>query len=115
MTNSTSTLIFYEELVQTIPDLERKGKTMPYTSINGHMFSFLDKENTLGLRLSEEDREAFIKKFNSRLMEQHGRIMKEYVIVPQTLLGDIKTLSTYFKKSYDYVSSLKPKPTKKKK
>lgn len=31
----------YERLVATIPGVERKGRTLPYTSLNGHMFSFL--------------------------------------------------------------------------
>ena len=34
-------LASYEALVATGPGVERKGKTMPYTSVNGHMFSFL--------------------------------------------------------------------------
>lgn len=105
----------YEELVSRVPNLERKGKTMPYTSVNGHMFSFLDKEGAMGLRLSEQDRTEFIEAFNSRLMEQHGRTMKEYVVVPPALLNNTDELSIYFKRSFDYVSSLKPKPTKKRK
>lgn len=46
-------LVLYESLVSTRPDIERKGATMPYTSLNGHMFSFLTKEGTLALRLSD--------------------------------------------------------------
>ena len=33
-------LSLYEKLVATNPRLERKGSTTPYTSRNGHMFSF---------------------------------------------------------------------------
>ena len=33
----------YNKLVATIPAVERKGASMPYTSLNGNMFSFLDK------------------------------------------------------------------------
>ncbi len=32
-------LNIYDELVARCPRFERKGKTMPYTSANGHMFS----------------------------------------------------------------------------
>ena len=67
------TLELYDRLVATNPDLKRKGKTMPYTSLNGHMFSFLTKEGMLALRLKE-----------------------------------------YFDISFEYIGSLKPKPTKKK-
>jgi len=43
--------VLYEKLVSTIPSIEIKGATMPYTSFNGHMFSFLDNDENLGLRL----------------------------------------------------------------
>jgi len=111
----TERLKLYNKLVEINPKIERKGKTTPYTSVNGHMFTFLSKDGIMGLRLSKIDREHFISKFNSHLMEQHGRIMKEYVSVPNTLLNDIDQLSEYFQKSFNYVSELKPKPTKKKK
>jgi hypothetical protein len=52
----------YEILVATIPGIERKGAAMPYTSLNGNMFSFLDKYGSFGLRLPEKEREDFLKK-----------------------------------------------------
>ena len=109
------TLTHYNTLIGSHPEIERKGKTMPYTSINGHMFSFLSKEGIMGLRLSTEDRAVFIEQFKSSLMEQHGRIMKEYVKVPAHSMVKTEILSIYLQKSLDYVSKLKPKPTKKKK
>jgi len=105
----------YNALIVNHPAIERKGKTTPYTSIHGHMFSFLSKEGEMGLRLSKEDRATFINLYDTQLMVQHGRVMKEYVKVPQTLLKDIDSLSIYFEKSFSYVSSLKPKPSRKKK
>jgi len=47
----------YERLVATNPQVERKGATMPYTSLNGNMFSFLMKSGRVGLRLPEAERE----------------------------------------------------------
>ena len=78
------------------------------------MFSFLTKEGTLALRLSEDDRAAFLKKYKTRLCEQHGTVLKEYVEVPEGLLKKTPELKTYFDASYEYVASLKPKPTKRK-
>ena len=106
-------LSLYEKLIATNPAIERKGDTMPYTSLNGHMFSVLAKDGSLGLRLSKEDREEFIKKYHSELMKQYGIVMKEYVIVPGKLLADTKELEKYFDRSYEYVKSLRPKPTTK--
>ena len=107
-------IVLYDKLIESIPAIERKGKTTPYTSVNGHMFSFLAKDGKMGLRLSESERENFIEKYSSKLMEQHGRVMKEYVEVPDDLLEDTDSLLPLLKLSFDYVSSLKPKPTKKK-
>ena len=49
-------LELYEKLVATNPNVERKGETVPYTSLNGHMFSYLSKEGKLDLRLPAEER-----------------------------------------------------------
>ena len=61
-------LELYDKVVGNNPDIERKGKTTPYTSINGHMFSFLSKNGTMGLRLSENDRNSFIQHFDLSLI-----------------------------------------------
>ena len=39
-----ASLALYEKLVATNPKVDRKGATMPYTSLNGHMFSLLTRE-----------------------------------------------------------------------
>ena len=106
-------LALYEKLVATNPGVERKGDSMPYTSAGGHMFSFLTKTGTLALRLPQAERDAFIKKYKTGLCEQHGRVLQEYVEVPAALLNKPQELKKYFALSCDYVSSLKPKPTKK--
>jgi hypothetical protein len=111
----TEKLELYNRLIGNNPEIERKGKTTPYTSINGHMFSFLSKEGVMGLRLSKDDIEGFVQKFKGKLMEQHGRVMKEYVEIPNDLLKNTKQLTEFLNKSLNYVSGLKPKPTKKKK
>jgi len=103
----------YEKLVATNPSIERKGDTMPYTSLNGNMFSLLGKDGSLGFRLSKEDREEFLAKYNSKLMEQYGAVMKEYVLIPDQLLNSMKELKKYFDLSYAYAKTLKSKPTSK--
>ena len=102
-------LAFYETLVASFPEVERKGKTMPYTSVNGHMFSFISKAGEIGIRLPKEEREEFIRKFKTRLLTSHGTVMKEYVRVPKKLLDDMSTVKKYFKISYLAVLKLKPK------
>ena len=88
---------------------------MPYTSLNGHMFSFLTKTGTLALRLPTKERDAFLKKYKTQLCEQYGTVMEAYVEVPDALLKKTLELKKYFDLSYAYVGSLKPKPTTRKK
>lgn len=104
----------YTQLIETNPDVDRKGASMPYTSLNGHMFSFLSKEGIVALRLPKGDRETFLEKYDTELCVQYGSVMKEYVVVPNALLKNTVELKPYFDISYAYVDSLKPKPTKKK-
>ena len=106
-------LELYNKLVATNPDIERKGDTVPYTSLNGHMFSYLNAEGTMALRLPEIEREAFLKKYKTNLMKAYGIIQKEYAEVPVDLLKNTKELKKYFDTSYEYIKTLKPKPTTK--
>jgi len=108
-------LELYEKLVATNPKVERKGATVPYTSLNGHMFSYLSKQGKLALRLPTGEREAFLKKYKTKLCDAYGVVQPEYVEVPDSLLASTKELKKFFDASYAYVASLKPKPTKKKK
>jgi TfoX/Sxy family transcriptional regulator of competence genes len=103
----------YEEVIGHLKGIERKGASMPYTSLNGHMFSFLVKDGSLALRLPEEEREAFIKKHKTTLCEQHGVVLKEYVAVPEKLWKKTSELQEHFATSYNYIKTLKPKATTK--
>ena len=113
--NRERNLELYEKLVATNPEVERKGDTMPYTSVNGHMFSLFTKDDQLTLRLPPAELEKFLKKYKTKLSIQYGMVMKEYAVVPDALLARTAELKKYFDISYKYVSSLKPKPTTKKK
>jgi hypothetical protein len=50
----------------------------------------------------------------STLFKAYGTIMKEYVAVPDALLKNTKELQKYLELSYEYVKTLKPKPSKRK-
>jgi hypothetical protein len=66
-------LELYEKLVATNPSVERKGATVPYTSVNGNMFSYLSKEGKLELRLPAGEREMFLKKYKESCARHMGR------------------------------------------
>ena len=105
-------LELYDKLVATNPAVQRRGATVPYTSLNGHMFSYLGKSGELALRLPPGALQAFLKKYDTVLCQQYGIVQKEYAMVPDELLEKTKELKKYFDLSYEYVSSLKPKPSK---
>lgn len=104
----------YDKLIATHPKIERKGASMGYTALNGHMFTLLGPSGILALRLPEEERERFLKKHKTKLFEAYGAVMKEYVAVPDALFQKTNDLKKYLAISYDYIATLKPKPTKKK-
>ena len=108
---SPDVLDLYDQVIATQPDVQRKGAKMPYTSVNGHMFSFLTAGGHLALRLPATEREAFLVRYAAGLCEQYGKVMKEYVEVPDRLLRNVDELAQHFRTGYAYVSSLKPKPT----
>ena len=94
--------------------MNRKGATIPYTSLNGHMFSYLAEAGTLVLRLPPADREAFVRRHSTKLHEAYGIVQKEYVEVPDALFGD-DLLARYFCASHTYVAAMKPKATTRRK
>jgi len=80
------------------------------------MFSvLLGPKGVMALRLSEDEREKFLKKHNTTLYQAYGAVMREYVTVPDVLLKNTKELAKYLAVSYAYVKTLKPKATTKKK
>ena len=102
----------YERLVATVPGVERKGVTLPYTSLNGHMFSFVAEDGTVVLRLAADDRAAFMERYAARLHQAHGTVMREYVAVPDALANDTTSLAPWFERSRSSVAGLKPKATR---
>ncbi len=110
----SAALALYDALIATNRAVERKGDTVPYTSLNGHMFSALHKDGTVALRLPEHERAAFLKKYRTTLAAHYGVVQPEYVVVPDSLLANTRELEPYFASSHAYVAAMKPKPTSKK-
>ncbi|PIA77955.1 hypothetical protein BFR04_06900 [Gaetbulibacter sp. 4G1] len=99
----------YDALVSKCNRFKRKGKTMPYTSANGYMFSLFNKDCEIGIRFSKETQEKYIKEFKSSIYKSYGAVMKGYVLIPDFMLEDLDNVAIYLNESYDYVMSLEPK------
>jgi TfoX/Sxy family transcriptional regulator of competence genes len=90
-----------------------KGAKNPYTARNGHMFSFLDADGSMALRLSDDLTAQFRSQYGSGPVIQYGSTMRGYSSVPADLLADTESMTSWFDKSYDWIGTLPPKPTKK--
>jgi hypothetical protein len=90
-----------------------KGAKNPYTSRNGHMFSFLDVDGTMAIRLSDELADEFLSRYESGPVIQYGSVMRGYVSVPEDLLSATEEIASWFTKAYEWIGTLTPKATKK--
>lgn len=106
-------LDLYDKLLVNHPEIPRKGATIPYTSVNGNMFTYFG-EHGLSIRLPDTIRQEFLERYDTTLYEAYGIVQKEYVAVPAELFENTEELQPYFDASYEYAKTLKPKPTKKK-
>jgi hypothetical protein len=105
-------LALYDALIATLPGVERKGAANAYTSLNGHMTSYMDADGVLALRLPPAEREAFLTQYDATLRVAYGIVQKEYVAVPDAMLADTAGLAPWFAASYAHVGTLTPKPTR---
>ena len=113
MSNWEEKLKYYDKLVSAHGGLERKGKTVPYTSANGHMFSLFNKDGEIGIRLPKASGEAFMAKHDTTRFKSHGAFMRGYVLIPERLYDDMDLLVRLLDEGYRYVMSLEPGGKKK--
>lgn len=111
---TAQTIAVFDSVVPKHAKVEcRKMFGSPVAFANGNMFLGLH-ENRMILRLGEKERERFIAGFDARIFEpMAGRPMREYVVVPETLHGDLAGLQSWCDRALDYALSLPPKAAKK--
>jgi TfoX/Sxy family transcriptional regulator of competence genes len=110
----TDKLALFDKLIAVNGKIERKSANNAYAAVNGKMYLLMPPSGKLAMRLPEDAREEFMKKYKSELFEAYGAVMKEYVAVPDALLKKPRELQKYVARSYEYAKGLKPKPSKKK-
>ena len=102
-------LEIYDAFVARCNRFERKGKTMPYTSANGYMFSLFNKAGEIGIRFSKEIQEKYIKEFKTTIYKSYGATMRGYILIPENLYNNSELIVSLLNESFDYVMSLDPK------
>ena len=99
----------YDEIVSRCERFERKGKSMPFTSANGYMFSLLNKSGELGIRFSKEKQKQYVEEWDSDLFKSYGATMRGYVLIKEEMFENPDLLTSLLNESFDYVMSLPPK------
>ena len=102
-------LKIYDQLVSKCTRFERKGKTMPYTSANGYMFSLFNKANEIGIRFSKEVQKKYIEEYDTTIYKSYNSIMHGYILITEEMMKDSNNVVKLLDESYDYVMSLEPK------
>lgn len=102
-------LMVYDDLVSMCPRFKRKGKTMPYTSANGYMFSLFNKDDEIGIRFSKEVQKEYMEKYNTTNYKSHNSVLRGYIMITSEMLEDLNSMAKLLDESYDYVMSLDPK------
>ncbi len=104
---------FEDAIRPLLGEIERRQMFgYPTAFANGQMFTGLFQDR-MHLRLSDEDRAAFLKIDGAGIFEpMGGRAMKEYVLVPPSVLNSEAELGRWLRKSLAYARSLPPKVKK---
>jgi TfoX/Sxy family transcriptional regulator of competence genes len=76
--------------------------------VNGNMFTSLHQESMV-VRLDADGRAALQRLGGQAFEPMPGRVMREYIAVPETLLGDARGLRRWVGKAFAYAASLPPK------
>jgi len=84
----------------------------PCAFVNGNMFTGLHQESLI-VRLAENDRLRLINEDGAEQFEpMPGRVMKEYVSLPDSILNDQSRLAEIVATAKQYAASLPPKVKK---
>lgn len=102
-------LKIYDELVAKCERFERKGKTMPYTSANGYMFSLYSKACEIGIRFSKEVQKKYMEEYNTTIYKSYNAVIHGYILITEEMLEDLNNVAKLLDESYDYLMSLEPK------
>lgn len=104
----------FDEIMRAFPYTERRKMFgFPCAFVKGNMFTGLHQQSMF-MRLSPDDRETFLELENAHLFQpMPDRTMKEYVVIPQSILNSDEELNRWLEKSIQYANSLPPKQPKK--
>lgn len=102
----------FDELAALVPDATRRQMFgYPSCVLGGNMFMALHTDRMI-LRLSEPDRREITAKHKTTVVEpMPGRPMKEYMVIPPTLLASA-AIQNWVARAHNYAATLPAKKPK---
>jgi TfoX/Sxy family transcriptional regulator of competence genes len=99
----------FDHAVAALPEIQqRKMFGCPAAFMNGHMFAGVFQAS-LFVRLAEKDRMELIqKKGATPFAPMPGRVMREYVVLPPSIVESEARLTAWLWRALRYVASLPP-------
>ncbi len=98
----------FEAAISAANQIERKGKANPYTSANGHMFSQINKDNQLGIRLPKPRQKELLDEYGAGPFKSYGATMRDYVCVTEEMLSDQALIISLLEEGLAFVSAMPP-------
>ena len=100
----------FDHAVAALPEIHQR-KMFGYTAafVNGHMFAGVFQAS-LFVRLAEKDRTELIEKEGATpFAPMPERVMREYVVLPPSIVESEARLTAWLSRALRYVASLPPK------
>ena len=98
----------FEAAISGADQIDRKGKANPYTSANGHMFSQINKDDQLGIRLPKPRQKALLEKYGAGPFKSYGATMRDYVCLTEEMLADQALITSLLEEGLAFVSAMPP-------
>ena len=98
----------FEAAISATKQIERKGKANPYTSANGHMFSQINKDDQLGIRLPKPRQKALLDEYGAGPFKSYGATMRDYVCLTDEMLSDQALITSLLQEGLAFVSAMSP-------
>ena len=103
----------FEQAIAAAAGIDRKGKANPYTSANGHMFSQINKDDQLGIRLPKSRQQELLDEYGAGPFKSYGATMRDYVCLTDEMLNTPGFVAALLQEGLAFVSAMPPGGKKK--
>lgn len=101
-------IALFEGAIAASGQFQRKGKANPYTSANGHMFSQINKDDQLGIRLPKPRQKELLEAYGAGPFKSYGATMRDYVCLTEEMLSDTTLITGLLEEGFAFVSAMPP-------